>query len=361
VTSSVSAAPAKAAALHIPSLDGLRAVSFLIVFIAHANVNAIPGGFGVTVFFFLSGFLITTLMRREMEQTGQVSFKGFYLRRALRILPPFYLVLTVGTLLTGLRLIPGNELHFWPVAAQYLHFSNLYLAFAHWGNTAPGTSVYWSLAIEEHFYLLFPMLFVGLHKAQIRGRAMAFWLWGLCLAILIWRCVLVFHFHVNEDRTYLSTDTRADAMLFGCALAVWHNPVLDTGGRPLSNAVRFGLFPAALVTLLASFVIRSVEFRESLRYSLQSLALTPVFVVAIRDAQHFAFRWLNGKLVRRMGGLSYSLYLVHHTVLEVAQEWFPSWRPWLVIAVCLPFCVLLAELIFRFVEKPSAELRKRLL
>jgi peptidoglycan/LPS O-acetylase OafA/YrhL len=79
----------RGAPLHIPSLDGLRALSFLIVFLAHSGVSGVPGGFGVTVFFYLSGFLITTLMRVEQENTGRVNLRHFYLRRALRILPPF--------------------------------------------------------------------------------------------------------------------------------------------------------------------------------------------------------------------------------------------------------------------------------
>src|SRR5438270_10676355 len=78
----------------IPSLDGLRAVSFMIVFLSHAGLGRfVSGGFGVTVFFFLSGYLITTLMRMEADKTGHVSLKLFYLRRAVRILPPFYIVL----------------------------------------------------------------------------------------------------------------------------------------------------------------------------------------------------------------------------------------------------------------------------
>src|SRR5438105_2995303 len=78
----------------IPSLDGIRAVSFLIVFLAHAGLERyVPGYFGLTVFFFLSGFLITTLLRREYDRTGSVSLSHFYLRRILRIFPPFYLVL----------------------------------------------------------------------------------------------------------------------------------------------------------------------------------------------------------------------------------------------------------------------------
>src|SRR5258708_26476857 len=97
------------APFHIPSLDGLRAVSFFIVFAAHAGLDRIvPGGFGVTVFFFLSGYLITTLMRMEAEATGHVSLKNFYLRRALRILPPFYIVLLAATALSELYVLPAD-------------------------------------------------------------------------------------------------------------------------------------------------------------------------------------------------------------------------------------------------------------
>src|SRR5271165_2481206 len=94
--------------VHFPSLDGLRAVSFLLVFLAHAGLDhQVPGGFGVTTFFFLSGFLITSLMRLE-AQSGSVSLKHFYLRRVFRILPPFYLVLALATVLAVLGVVPAD-------------------------------------------------------------------------------------------------------------------------------------------------------------------------------------------------------------------------------------------------------------
>src|SRR5262249_4895198 len=146
------------ASIQIPSLDGLRAVSFLIVFVAHAGLNVlvrVPGGFGVTVFFYLSGYLITTLMRVEQQVTGTVSIRHFYLRRARRILPPFYLVLVLAIVLTLAGALPG-QLAGRTVAAQMLHFSNYWFAW-HGGDGSPaGTVPYWSLAVEEHFYLLFP-------------------------------------------------------------------------------------------------------------------------------------------------------------------------------------------------------------
>src|SRR5687767_2974535 len=116
---------------HIPSLDGLRALSFLIVFWAHAGlpfVLKIPGGFGVTVFFFLSGFLITTLIRIESQSTGTVSIRNFYLRRALRILPPFYIVLALSVLLTQAGVLEG-ALDGKALFAQAAHFANYWFIF----------------------------------------------------------------------------------------------------------------------------------------------------------------------------------------------------------------------------------------
>src|SRR3954471_18934201 len=124
-------------ALSIPSLDGLRAVSFFLVFLGHAGLPyipfAIPAGFGVTVFFFLSGYLITTLLRLEVEQHGRIDFKHFYLRRVLRIWPPFYLVLIAACLLTLAGAL-GGEIEAPSVLAQALHYANYRMI----GHTAKG-------------------------------------------------------------------------------------------------------------------------------------------------------------------------------------------------------------------------------
>src|SRR5438132_14220471 len=88
----------QSSSFYLPSLDGIRAAAVILVFVAHAGLKErIPGNFGVTVFFFLSGYLITTLLRIEHERTGGISLKMFYLRRTLRIFPPFYLVLLLAT------------------------------------------------------------------------------------------------------------------------------------------------------------------------------------------------------------------------------------------------------------------------
>src|ERR1700684_2991196 len=152
---------ADAAGRHIPSLDGIRAVSILLVFATHAGAGTfISGDFGVTVFFFISGFLITTLMRSEFDRNGSVNIRHFWLRRALRILPPFYLVALAATLI-ALILYPPGTVYAPAMTAELLFFAN------YWGiyginGEAPGTGVVWSLAVEEQFYLLFPLLYVSI-------------------------------------------------------------------------------------------------------------------------------------------------------------------------------------------------------
>jgi hypothetical protein len=124
---------------HIPSLDSLRAASFFLVFASHAGLdNVVPGGFGVAIFFFLSGFLITTLMLVEAEKTGHVSLKNFYVRRALRILPPFCIVLLGATALTAAGFLDG-DLQPRAVASQILHFSNYWIAKHGYSGVASGT------------------------------------------------------------------------------------------------------------------------------------------------------------------------------------------------------------------------------
>jgi peptidoglycan/LPS O-acetylase OafA/YrhL len=351
--------PAAKGDFHIPSIDGLRAISFLIVFLAHAGLPGVPGGFGVTVFFFLSGYLITTLLRMEHAASGKVSLRDFYLRRALRILPPFYLVLAVASLAVAIGVLMG-ELRPMPMLALVAHYANYWdIAYGTDGQPA-GTGVYWSLAVEEHFYLAFPLVFIGLQRFMAGAhRAQALVLLALSAVVLAWRCHLVFSLHVPEIRTFLATDTRLDSILLGCVLAIGANPMLDE--RRISRpALLYGLFPAGVALLLFCLVYRAGWFRESVRYTLQGIGLAPVFVAAIREPGFAPFRFLNHRWLRRAGALSYSLYLVHQVVLYVLEGAFEKAPLVLRGVAALVLSVLLAELIQRNVEKPCARLRRKL-
>jgi peptidoglycan/LPS O-acetylase OafA/YrhL len=344
---------------YIPSLDGIRAAAVMLVFLAHAGLNEqVPGNFGVTVFFFLSGFLITTLLRIEFDKKGRISLKAFYLRRTLRILPPMYLVLGLASALVLVGALEGS-LHLDAVLAQVFHLSNYYVVYAGWWDgRAPGTWIYWSLAVEEHFYLLFPLFYLLLRRFVPARRHQMLVLLGICAAVLAWRCGLVFLLDAWKERTYLATDTRVDSILFGCILAICGNPVLDRA-RVLGRWWTLFWLPLGVAGLLASFVIREPWFQETFRYTLQGLALFPVFVVAICYHDWGVFRLLNIGWVRFLGVLSYSLYLVHPTILFGLAQW-TSWHPVARGALALGLSVLVSTAIYYFVEKPCAHLRKRL-
>jgi peptidoglycan/LPS O-acetylase OafA/YrhL len=358
-TAGQAGAQARKTSFYIPTLDGMRAGAVLLVFLSHAWTKRwLPGNFGVTVFFFLSGYLITTLLRMEFEQRGTISFKDFYLRRVLRIFPPFYVVLIVASALTMGGLLEGS-VQFHAALFQVFFLSNYYIIHAGWWTgRAPGTWVFWSLAVEEHFYLVFPLFYLLLRRFQPSARRQALIMLAICGVVLLWRCALVFGLHASQDRTYMATDTRIDSILFGCILAVWGNPVLDKTSIS-DRALKWVWLPLGTLGLLVSFAVFSPRFEESFRYTLQGLSLFPFFIAGIRLPTWAFFRILNIGWVRFMGVLSYAFYLLHPTVIFGVQQW-THWNQTVQAALALALAVLLSWAIHVYVERPATRLRKRL-
>ena len=288
--------------LYIQSLDGIRAVAVLLVFFGHAGFgDIIPSGFGVTVFFFLSGYLIATLLRLEFKKMGKINFRDFYIRRAYRIFPAFYLALITGLILAS-ALDSEREFGLLTVLSQAVHLTNYYQIFVGY-NVIPDTSLFWSLAVEEPYYLFFPLVLLWiLKKVSLSKTALIFL--TTCLAVLAWRCFLVLHVGVPAYHTNLATDTRIDSILYGCILGVWMNPVLDR--RP--NISGYGLILMlcfSVAILMGTFLYRDPVFRETLRYSLQGVALLPLFYLAILEKNWSIFYLLNCKWIKASGRLSY--------------------------------------------------------
>jgi peptidoglycan/LPS O-acetylase OafA/YrhL len=344
--------------LYIPSLDGIRAISVFIVFLSHTGLGSIiPGGFGVTIFFLLSGFLITTLLRMEFSRYQRINLRDFYLRRVLRILPPLYVTMALAI---GLYFI-GTEHVVIPLAgtiAQALQVSNFYSIFSTSGAILPGTGVFWSLAIEEHFYLLFPLLYVWMiPRFSVRHQTIV--LLALCAIGLAWRCVLYFHFHADPIRTYYGTDTRFDSILLGCIFAIVANPILKDPLHAWCLRQMKWLLPLAVVSILVTLLLRDEGFRETLRYTLQGLALIPLFIAAIHYQDAWPVRFLNLPFMRFLGVLSYSLYLCHAVFLEtIHRNW--DTNPVLTNVVGLVCALGFSTMVHYWVERPCTKIRKRL-
>ena len=352
----------KSAKFYIPSLDGIRAIAFLIVFISHAGLGKmIPGGFGVTIFFFLSGYLITTQLRREYERSDKIDFKNFYMRRVLRIWPPFYLVLFLAI---GVSDLVGHHSgstfqQLQVFLTQFFHFSNYYnVEFGNQG-MALGTEIYWSLAVEEHFYLLFPLLYVLLLRLGIRSKQQALIFWGICLIVLLWRCFLIFGMGADYDRIFYASDTRFDSILFGGALAVTGNPAIDRDRQISERNLKYFLLPLGCALLLGSLLYRTDAFRDTLRYSIQGIALYPIFIAAIRFPDWGVFKVLNCGWMRFVGILSYSLYLVHYMVIKTIALVMPELGLLGSSLLSLLISVVLAYAIHSLVEIPAAKLKQK--
>lgn len=344
----------------IPSLNGIRAISVLIVVLAHAGLGKIvPGGLGVTIFFFLSGYLITTLMTAEIERTGSVDILGFYARRVFRLMPPLLVTLAIAYGLVASRILPGAITPS-GAAAQVLYFANYYTLFFDPDNTTipAGTGILWSLAVEEHYYALYPVAMIVLFRSGLSPKKIAAIFAAVCALILMWRIQLVLH-HSAEARTYYASDTRIDSIIYGAMLALWANPASQPR-RPMQLR-DWALLAAGFGLLLVTLVYRDAFFRETFRYSLQGIALVPIFYFAIRSCDNFLFRPLNSGLMNRLGIWSYAIYLIHYVLINAMAANFPGLleRPLLLFALAVTLSCGYAAAIDQLVDPYFRGLRKQ--
>ena len=345
----------------IPSLDGIRAIAVALVFLAHSGLDrVVPGGLGVTVFFVLSGYLITTLTRVEHARTGAIDFRAFYLRRLLRLMPPLVIVVALAGVLSALGVI-GGGFTAGGLLAALLYAGNYHVIANHFAGLPAGLGVVWSLAIEEHYYLVYPPLAALLLRvARVRWSVVL--LVALCAAVLAWRCWLALH-GASVDHLTMATDTRIDAILVGCVMGLWHNPWLDAApdDAPRRGATRAAAQAAfGLGLLLFSLAWRDEVFRVTARFTLQSVAIALLIHLAVTQAGRWPYRWLNTRPLVYLGTISYTVYLSHQLILLGLERHLPSWS-WLGLTVAgaaLTWAV--AEPMRRWVERPCAELRRRL-
>ena len=338
----------------IPALNGIRALAVSLVFFAHSGLEQIvPGGLGVTLFFVLSGYLITTLMQREYASSGGLALPAFYLRRLLRLMPPLLVVVLLAGLLSALSLVEG-EFSLRGLLAVLFYFGNYHVIAYDFGGLPEGLGVVWSLAVEEHYYLLYPPLALLLLRLG-RPRLAAALLATLCALILVWRCWLAAQ---GTSAAYIgmATDTRADAILVGCTMAFLYRPSLAPA-RPYRDLL---VAAGCLALLLATLLYRDEWFRLTLRYTLQSLAVAPLIGLAIAHSARPALRWLGSRPLVYLGGVSYTVYLSHQLILHAVQRQAPQlgWAATLLLTALLTLA--LAEPVRRWVEQPSARLRRQL-
>lgn len=327
----------------IPALDGLRAAAIIIVICSHVGLERVmPGQFGVTLFFFLSGYLITTLLRREIEQQGRIDFRQFYLRRVVRIIPPMYITIAV---MAGLSLL--GVIH--PLVWRGLPLDLTFLS-----NYFPVSMMpigLWSLAVEEHYYLAFPLI-MGLMARRFSFARCAGIFLALCAVVLALRFWQVLG-HINQDQINFTTHTRIDSILFGSVLALWNNPVSEDRDVLPKGLAGYAL---AAALLIPTFAFRDDLFRQTYRNSVQGLGLLVLFNTLIRD-RGLASAMLNNRLTKYIATLSYTLYLVHSGLIIAFSPDGSHTLPMSLAAIAVS--VLYATAMHRWVERPLNVWRRR--
>lgn len=344
----------------IPALNGIRALAVLMVLVSHSGFgDIIPGGFGVTVFFFLSGYLITTLLLVEFGAKDTIEVKKFYIRRFLRLTPPLMVTLVV-TYLAVLFGVSDGGITLFGLLSQIFYFANYFSIFFEQTDSLPaGTGVLWSLAVEEHFYFLYPIIllsFLGLSKRSVAAYAMTL----LCLVVLMWRFGIALEPGFSETRIYYATDTRIDSILFGCILALTRNPMQSSDSQNILQKKHWMILFASIAVLAVTFVYRDLIFRQTLRYTLQGIALMPLFYLAISRHQHWFFLSLSNPLLQRIGIYSYSMYLIHFFIIHLLQKHFSlDMKSLSLVGAAALLSVIYAAIVHQFIERPIYKIRKK--
>jgi peptidoglycan/LPS O-acetylase OafA/YrhL len=399
--------PADARALsrvpYLPGLDGMRALAVIAVMLYHADAAWLPGGYlGVEVFFIISGYLITLLLVAEHEINERVSLRHFWMRRARRLLPALVTMLTA--LITYVALFERDELGRMrgDVVAGLLYVSNWYQIWTGAGYTAQNEFAplrhLWSLAVEEQFYVFWPIVMVGvLALGRKRLPRAGLWMIGASLAITV-VVALLYHpgaiascdttpdayFQVGGrclsklDTLYLSTPTRMSGILLGAGMAMWWRPIAVARG-PVGR--RGGVFDlGAFIGVVAlgwlMWVVHLSEVRVDIgqvagRFLFQGgLLLTGVATVlviaAVTHPRARARIVLGNRVLVWVGTRSYGLYLFHWPVYQVIRReaGIPLTPTQFVVAMVIT--AILTEASFRLVEMPvrsrrfTAAIRARL-
>ncbi len=339
----------------VPCLDGLRAVSIMIVLLSHFASRIFPGGFGVLVFFVISGFLITRLLFAELKARQHVSLKNFYIRRFLRLYPAIIVYTLVVVAVFYFTPMPINWVE--PMSALFYFANYLYAAFSMDGRTG-GTmpfAIFWSLSVEEHFYILFPAVFVAAHGNPKRLAAV---LIAVCVGALALRLIGAAIFPERLDTLFFfyQTQFRLDSLAFGVLVAVLceasrGRDIVRELARPLPAAI-------AVAVLVLCFAIRDPWFRETFRYTLQSASVAVVLIAILFSGRNTVVnRALNLPVVRWVGRLSYSLYVWHIVPLPFLAGLLSSTEEVAVARIVLSFAF--AALSYYCLEQPLLAMRHR--
>jgi peptidoglycan/LPS O-acetylase OafA/YrhL len=337
----------------IPSLDGLRALSIAVVMLSHLAIPQVPGGHGVFLFFIISGFLITRLLFAEQGAAGIINVRQFYLRRFFRLYPA---IIVFCIVVPSAYFVKDGYLDVIEPASVLLYFSNYLVAFRDLsgaGFQIEPIKIFWSLSVEEHFYLVFPLIFLLLRSpAKIATVAVI-----VCVLALALRVVYaeLFPHIVGSHYLYMRTEFRMDSVAFGVLLAALCE--IKSAARWLDLLAKPAAFYGAIVVGLLAILFGDVYFANVWRYAILGPAICVVILGLIFSPRYAFFQaMLNVPIATFVGRLSYSLYIWHLPAQAFTWWLFSGW-PAVLISVALSFAIATAS--FYGVERPMMGVRRR--
>lgn len=336
----------------IPKLDFLRAVSALIVMLYHFGISFVSAGTGVVIFFVISGFLITWLLLEEHERTSHISLGPFYLRRAFRIFPAFYVfwVITVGGLL-----VTHHHVLWGQVIAVFFYVGNYYQGLNHYPENV--FSHAWSLGVEEQYYLFWPLVvFLLARSRRLLLRATCC---GI-LAVWIYRNVLQLT-GAREEYIYTALDTRIDHLLVGCVLAIslrygyfgrfWR--------RACANSWLLMLPLCGLTLSITAELMWGTSYRNTIGFIVDPV-LVAVLLTQLLASRHRWLEWMDSGPLVYLGTISYSTYLYHEMAARIAAKVLGQVPVAALIVVSVAATYGIASISYYAVEKPFLRLRARI-
>lgn len=344
---------------YMPGLDGLRAIAVLGIIIYHLNKQWLTGGFlGVDTFFVISGYLITSLLLKEYDDTGIIKLKSFWIRRLKRLLPAvIVLLMVVGTatlLLKSDNIISVKH----DIIAAIFYVSN-------WWYIAKDVNYFeqfsfmplkhlWSLAIEEQFYIFFPVILVTLLLTIKKRYKIGFIFWGVSIISL---GLMMFIYSINGDhsRVYFGTDTRLQTLLLGVILAfLWPPFKLKNDPPKVVKYVIDSIGSLSFIVLILLFFIINDETNWIYDGGFYLISILTLFIIAsvVHPSTWIAKIFSNPVLVF-IGKRSYSLYLWHFAVISFVHSYYVDGQiPVYVYFIDISLTIIFAELSYRFIETP---------
>lgn len=342
-------------------IQGLRAIAVLLVVLYHSGVELLSGGYiGVDVFFVISGFLITTHLLEALERDGRIQFAKFYAKRVRRLLPAALLVVVLTVLASWLWMPPllMREVFQGAVAAA-LYVPNILFAVQgtdYLAETAPSVfQHYWSLGIEEQFYLFWPAVLTACFLLVQKNERRLWWVVAMLTVGSFVLCIV--GMGISQPWTFFSFPTRAWELGAGALVAF----LMRSGAKWLSQSAVGVLVWVGIVMILGAAVLYDASTPFPSYYAVVPVVATMMMIVGgAADGNMHAGRILGLRVFQHIGAVSYSLYLVHWPLQVIPQaaaelnEPVPLWVRLLLGAVAFP----LAWTLYRFVEKPVIQWKR---